>query len=68
MPWSSAEEITFECEPGTLTEAKLEAIREIGVTRLSLGVENLNDEILAENGRAHLAPDVDRVLPWIQKQ
>jgi len=68
MPWSSVEEITFECEPGTLTEAKLEAIREIGVTRLSLGVENLNDEILAENGRAHLAPDVDRVLPWIQKQ
>ena len=25
--WRSAEEITFECEPGTLTEAKLRAIR-----------------------------------------
>jgi hypothetical protein len=26
-PWTSAEEITFECEPGTLSEAKLDAIR-----------------------------------------
>src|SRR5690606_6639133 len=39
-PWDTAEEITFECEPGTLTEAKLKAIRGLGITRLSLGVEN----------------------------
>src|SRR5687767_15566428 len=26
--WSGAEEITFECEPGTLTDAKLKAIRD----------------------------------------
>ena len=25
-PWTQAEEITFECEPGTLTESKLAAI------------------------------------------
>ena len=42
-PVADAEEITFECEPGTLTEAKLAAIREIGVTRLSLGVEHFDD-------------------------
>ena len=65
MPWDSAEEVAFECEPGTLTQGKLEAIKEIGVTRLSLGVENLNDEILAENGRAHLSKEVYRVTPWI---
>ena len=41
--WRSAEEITFECEPGTLNESKLAAIRGIGVTRLSLGVENFDD-------------------------
>ena len=39
-PWDGSEEITFECEPGTLTEPKLSAIRRLGVTRLSLGVEN----------------------------
>ena len=65
MPWDSAEEVAFECEPGTLTQGKLETIKEIGVTRLSLGVENLNDTILAENGRAHLSKEVYRVTPWI---
>ena len=66
IPWDGADEIAFECEPGTLTQTKLEAIREIGVTRLSLGVENLNDDILAENGRAHLSKEVYRVMPWIE--
>jgi len=57
-PWTAAEEITFECEPGTLTEAKLAAIRRIGVTRLSLGVENFDDRILELNGRAHRSPEI----------
>lgn len=59
-PWSAAEEITFECEPGTLTEAKLTAIRRLGVTRLSLGVESFDDRILELNGRAHRAPEIER--------
>ena len=58
--WNGAEEITFECEPGTLTEAKLAAIRELGVTRLSLGVENFDDRILELNGRAHRSPEIGR--------
>jgi coproporphyrinogen III oxidase-like Fe-S oxidoreductase len=57
-PWTSAEEITFECEPGTLTKGKLEAIRGFGVTRLSLGVENFSDELLERNGRAHRSPEI----------
>jgi oxygen-independent coproporphyrinogen III oxidase len=56
--WKDAEEITFECEPGTLTEAKLAAIRQMGVTRLSLGVENFDDRILELNGRAHRSPEI----------
>jgi coproporphyrinogen III oxidase-like Fe-S oxidoreductase len=59
--WDSAEEITFECEPGTITRPKLEAIRQIGVTRLSLGIENFDDRILELNGRAHRSPEIDRV-------
>ena len=58
-PWSHAEEITFECEPGTLTQHKLTAIRKMGVTRLSLGVENFDDRILEINGRAHRSPEID---------
>jgi oxygen-independent coproporphyrinogen-3 oxidase len=60
MPWSDAEEVTFECEPGTLTEGKLTAIKQIGVTRLSLGIENFDDRILEINGRAHRSPEVYR--------
>ena len=67
LPWDQAEEVAFECEPGTLTRTKLEVIREIGVTRLSLGVENFNDEILRENGRAHESVEIDRVRPWISE-
>jgi oxygen-independent coproporphyrinogen-3 oxidase len=59
-PWDAAEEITFECEPGTLTEAKLGVIRRLGVTRLSLGVENFDDHILEANGRAHRSGEIDR--------
>jgi oxygen-independent coproporphyrinogen-3 oxidase len=65
-PWRHAEEITFECEPGTLTEAKLAVIREIGVTRLSLGVENFDDRILEINGRAHRSPEIGKSYAFAQ--
>jgi oxygen-independent coproporphyrinogen III oxidase len=63
-PWNKAEEITFECEPGTLTRSKLEVIRRIGVTRLSLGVENFDDAILEMNGRAHRSPEIGQAYQW----
>lgn len=53
LPWDQAREIAFEAEPGTLNEKKLAAIRQMGVTRLSLGVENFSDHILKINNRAH---------------
>jgi len=62
--WKDAEEITFECEPGTLTEAKLAALRGFGVTRLSLGVENFDDRILELNGRAHRSPEIGQAFRY----
>lgn len=58
--WAHASEITFECEPGTLTETKLAVIRRLGVTRLSLGVENFDDRVLELNGRAHRSGEIER--------
>ncbi|MDG2166411.1 MAG: coproporphyrinogen-III oxidase family protein [Opitutales bacterium] len=58
LPWDEAEEVAFEGEPGTLNEMKLAAIKDVGVTRLSLGIENFNDHLLEINGRAHRAPEV----------
>jgi oxygen-independent coproporphyrinogen-3 oxidase len=66
-PWTSAEEITFECEPGTITQPKLRAIRDIGVTRLSLGIENFDDRILELNGRAHRSPEIGRAYEYARR-
>src|SRR5690606_7508503 len=66
IDWSLAEEVTFECEPGTLSEAKVGTLKEIGVTRLSLGVEHFDDAILRDNGRAHESREIERAWPWIQ--
>jgi oxygen-independent coproporphyrinogen-3 oxidase len=66
-PWANAEEMTFECEPGTLTEAKLAVIRDMGVTRLSLGVENFDDRILELNGRAHRSPEIARAYDFARE-
>src|SRR5437667_3064673 len=64
LPWHEAEEVTFEAEPGTLTDGKLKAIREMGVTRLSLGVENFDDHILEINGRAHHSQEIARAYAY----
>src|SRR5262245_6099588 len=61
VSWTNAEEVTFECEPGTLRKSKLETLKEIGVTRLSLGAEHFDDEILQRNGRAHLSGEIYEV-------
>ncbi len=67
ITWDHAKEVTFECEPGTLSQEKLQTLKDIGVTRISLGVENFDDRILEENGRAHLSPEVMRAYEWIQE-
>lgn len=64
VSWANAEEVTFECEPGTLNKYKLQTLKDIGVTRLSLGIEHFDDEILAANGRAHLSPEIYRAYEW----
>ncbi|HEV7746487.1 MAG TPA: coproporphyrinogen-III oxidase family protein [Pyrinomonadaceae bacterium] len=67
VTWNNAEEVTFECEPGTLRQSKLETLKQIGVTRLSLGVEHFDDEILAANGRAHLSAEIYDVYALARK-
>jgi len=64
LPWEEVEEVTFEAEPGTLSDPKLQAIRDLGVTRLSLGVENFNDHILEINGRAHHSKEIWRAYDF----
>jgi len=67
LPWDEVEEVTFECEPGTLTDHKLKTIRDLGVTRLSLGVENFDDHILEINGRAHHSKEIARAYAYARQ-
>jgi len=67
VSWENAEEVTFECEPGTLQKSKLQTLKEIGVTRLSLGIEHFDDQVLEANGRAHLSPEIYRAYAWARE-
>jgi oxygen-independent coproporphyrinogen-3 oxidase len=67
VSWDNAEEVTFECEPGTIRKPKLETLKQIGVTRLSLGIEHFDDQILEANGRAHLSPEIYQAYAWARE-
>jgi oxygen-independent coproporphyrinogen III oxidase len=53
--WAAAPgaEITVECNPESVTRERLERYRAARVTRVSLGVQALDDAILATLGRLH---------------
>jgi oxygen-independent coproporphyrinogen-3 oxidase len=46
-------EITVECNPESVSLDTLSAFRAAGVTRISLGVQSLDDALLAHIGRRH---------------
>lgn len=48
-----ADEVTLEVHPATVSRARLERWIELGVTRLSVGVESVDDNVLATLGRGH---------------
>ncbi len=54
---SSDAEITIEANPGTLTAVKLQAYRQAGINRLSMGLQSANDEELRRLGRIHTYED-----------
>lgn len=66
LPWSHAEEVTFECAPRSVTREKMQTLRDGGVTRVSLGVQQLNDEVLQRNGRVHRVADIERAYECIR--
>jgi putative oxygen-independent coproporphyrinogen III oxidase len=53
-------EITVECNPETVTGARLDRYRWAGVTRLSFGVQSMVPHVLAGLGRVH-DPDAVRL-------
>jgi oxygen-independent coproporphyrinogen-3 oxidase len=48
-------EVTVECNPESVSRERLEGYRRAGVTRISLGVQSLDDRILPTLDRLHTA-------------
>jgi oxygen-independent coproporphyrinogen-3 oxidase len=55
FPIAPDAEVTVECNPESADRAKLEGYRAAGVTRISLGVQSLDDALLPVLGRRHTA-------------
>ncbi|MCX7782084.1 MAG: radical SAM family heme chaperone HemW [Meiothermus sp.] len=54
LPWEIGEaEVTLEANPGTLNAERLALLKDLGVNRLSLGVQSFQDGVLKTLGRAH---------------
>ncbi len=66
FPWDRVREVTFECAPRSVTAEKARLLGALGVTRLSLGVQQLDDTILRINGRVHLSADVYRAYEHLR--
>lgn len=50
-------EITIEMNPGTVNREKLKAYRQIGINRLSIGLQSVNNDELRMLGRIHTYED-----------
>ncbi len=51
----TAKEITVEANPGDLDPARLTALRDVGVNRISFGAQAFKDDLLRRIGRRHSA-------------
>jgi len=59
-------EWSVEMAPASVTTARLEALREVGVTRISLGVQSLNPTLLDALGRQHTREQVLRAYARVR--
>lgn len=66
LPVNQAEEVTMEANPSDMTEAKLKAWCEMGINRLSIGVQSFDETILALLNRRHGSKQAKKVIRLAQ--
>ena len=59
-------EFTVELHPLDVTPAKLDELKSIGVNRISMGVQSLDDDILRAMGRGYTASDASRAFVLVK--
>ncbi len=63
----SKAEMTFEANPGTVTEEKLQVMKGIGANRISLGAQSFNNDLLKKLGRIHMERDISDAFSLIRE-
>ncbi len=60
-------EISIECNPESLDEQKIQRYEKLGINRISLGVQSLNQKTLQRIGRPHNAETILEALEALKK-
>lgn len=60
-------QFSVEAEPLSVSPSKMNVLREIGVNRLSLGIQSFNNEIIKLSGRGHDEKQAYRAIDVAQK-
>ena len=67
LDWTGNAEITLELNPTDMTLEKLKEIREIGINRLSIGIQSFQNHVLKFIGRQHSSGDAVNVYKMARK-
>ena len=59
-------EFTVELHPLDVTEAKLAELKSLGVNRISMGVQSLDDAILLDMGRGYTVDEAERAFALVK--
>jgi len=60
-------EVTMEANPGTFEQEKFHEFRQLGINRLSIGVQSFNDKHLKSLGRIHSGSEAQRAIDIARK-
>ncbi len=64
---SSEAEITFECNPDDVDLNYLKNLRELGINRLSIGIQSFDDRVLDFLNRRHNSRQAEEAVHWARK-
>lgn len=64
---SGITELTLEANPDDVTPEIAQAWKALGITRVSLGVQSLNEEVLAGLNRSHTATQALQAVAWLKE-
>ncbi len=65
--FTSVPEISMEMDPGTFTLEQAQAYGQVGISRVSLGAQAFQDDLLQRCGRTHTVPQTYEAVDWLRR-